>query len=103
MTDVSLLPGAFHHRWDWQLSAACRGADSSLFFHPPDERGDARTEREERAKRVCFRCPVRQACLRHSLEAREQFGVWGGLGEEERRALIAAARRERGSACRPAA
>ncbi|MEU9015601.1 WhiB family transcriptional regulator [Streptomyces sp. NPDC048479] len=94
MTDVSRLPGALHHHWDWQLHAACRGADSSLFFHPPNERGDARAVREEHAKRICVRCPVRSACLRHSLETREKFGVWGGMGEEERRALLGPAHRE---------
>lgn len=88
MTDVSRLPGALNQHWDWQMRASCRDVDSSLFFHPPNERGDARAVREEHAKRVCVPCPVRSACLRHSLETREQFGVWGGLGEEERRALL---------------
>ncbi|MGW2559513.1 WhiB family transcriptional regulator [Streptomyces sp. NPDC001514] len=95
MTDVSRLPGAFHQHWDWQLRAACRGAESSLFFHPPNERGEERDEREKMAKRICRRCPVRRACLRHSLETREQFGVWGGLGEEERRAVLGPVRRRR--------
>ncbi|MCZ7461815.1 WhiB family transcriptional regulator [Streptomyces sp. WMMC940] len=95
MTDVSRLPGAANHHWDWQLRAACRGADSSLFFHPPNERGDARDEREKKAKRVCGRCPVRRSCLRHALETRERFGVWGGLGERELRTLLGPARGER--------
>ncbi|MFD4717290.1 WhiB family transcriptional regulator [Streptomyces sp. NPDC058423] len=95
MTDVSRLPGAAHHHWDWQLRAACRGADSSLFFHPTNERGEAREERERKAKRVCGRCPVRTACLRHALETRERFGVWGGLGEHELRTLLGPARGER--------
>ncbi|MFD7444865.1 WhiB family transcriptional regulator [Streptomyces sp. NPDC059909] len=100
MTDTSRLPGAFHHHWDWQLRAACRGVDSSLFFPPPDERGDARAERERKAKRVCRRCPVRAECLRHALKARERFGVWGGLGEQERLAMLGRARRERHAASR---
>ena len=28
--------------WDWQLRAACRGSDGSVFYHPNNERGDAR-------------------------------------------------------------
>ncbi|MEV6394603.1 WhiB family transcriptional regulator [Streptomyces sp. NPDC051907] len=95
MTDVSRSPRAIQHDWEWQLRAACRGADSGLFFHPHDERGDARVEREREAKRVCDGCPVRRECLSHALEAREQFGVWGGLGEEERRALLGAASGDR--------
>jgi WhiB family redox-sensing transcriptional regulator len=39
------------------------------------------------AKEVCARCPVRVECLEHALTAREQFGIWGGLGERSRRKL----------------
>ncbi|MEV0965618.1 MULTISPECIES: WhiB family transcriptional regulator [unclassified Streptomyces] len=95
MTDVSRLPGTAPHHWEWQLRAACRGTDGSLFFHPANERGKARDEREKKAKRVCGGCPVRRACLRHALETRERFGVWGGLGEQELRALLGPARDER--------
>ncbi|MEV4918214.1 WhiB family transcriptional regulator [Streptomyces tirandamycinicus] len=101
MTDVSRLPGAAPHHWEWQLRAACRGTDSSLFFHPADERGKARHEREEKAKRVCGGCPVRAACLRHALETRERFGVWGGLGEQELRALAGPARGRPAEQCGP--
>lgn len=96
MTDASTLPGAFHQHGDWQLHAACRDFDSSLFFHPSNERGDAWAEREKEAKRICGRCPVRSACLRYALDAREQFGVWGGLGEKERRAILGLAGDDRG-------
>ena len=41
MADFSRLPGPNADLWDWQLSAACRGVDSSLFFHPEGERGAA--------------------------------------------------------------
>lgn len=34
MADFSRLPGPNADLWDWQLLAACRGVDSSLFFHP---------------------------------------------------------------------
>ncbi len=84
MTTISRLPGAFDHHWNWQLHAACRGLDSSVFFHPAGERGDAHDEREAKAKRICGDCPVREACLSYAMEAREQYGVWGGLTENER-------------------
>ncbi|MGV9271429.1 WhiB family transcriptional regulator [Kitasatospora sp. NPDC003701] len=92
MSDISRLPGASDHHWNWQLGAACRGADTSLFFHPSGERGKAHDEREEDAKRVCQGCPVRRQCLRHALEVREPYGVWGGLTETERAALLGPAR-----------
>ncbi|MEJ8645170.1 WhiB family transcriptional regulator [Streptomyces sp. MS1.HAVA.3] len=37
---------------------------------------------------MCAGCPVRRACLDHALRTREPFGVWGGLTEEERHALL---------------
>jgi len=36
---------------------------------------------------VCNRCPVIDACLRFALENGMTAGVWGGLTEDERRAL----------------
>lgn len=41
----------------------------------------------ELAKSVCRRCPVQSECLARALETGEQFGVWGGMSEEERRQL----------------
>ncbi|MFD9127112.1 WhiB family transcriptional regulator [Kitasatospora sp. NPDC059571] len=93
MTDTARLPGAAGHAWQWQLRAACREADDDLFYHPPGERGAAHDAREARAKRVCARCPVREPCLAFSLRTREAYGVWGGLTEDERHAVLGPARR----------
>ena len=76
MADFSRLPGPNADLWDWQLLAACRGVDSSLFFHPEGERGAARSARETSAKEVCMRCPVRAECAAHALAVREPYGVW---------------------------
>ncbi|NBM19193.1 WhiB family transcriptional regulator [Streptomyces sp. GC420] len=92
MADFSRLPGPNADLWDWQLLAACRGVDSSLFFHPEGERGAARTARETSAKEVCMRCPVRAECAAHALAVREPYGVWGGLTEDEREELMGRAR-----------
>ena len=92
MTDISRLPGAFEHHWAWQLRAACRDEDSSLFFHPAGERGAVHDEREAIAKQICSRCPVRRECALHALNARERYGVWGGLTEDERHELARPAR-----------
>ncbi|MGP4089464.1 WhiB family transcriptional regulator [Streptomyces sp. KR55] len=88
MADFSRLPGPNADLWDWQLGAACRGVDSSIFFHPEGERGVARSARENSAKEVCMRCPVRVECAAHALTVREPYGVWGGLTEGEREELI---------------
>lgn len=39
------------------------------------------------ARRICATCPVRMDCLRHALESKEEFGIWGGAGEATRRFL----------------
>ncbi|WP_035839858.1 WhiB family transcriptional regulator [Kitasatospora azatica] len=95
MTNTSRLSCAVDHYWDWQLRAACRSSDSSLFFHPLGERGEAHDNREQAAKQVCARCPVRDACLSHALRVREPYGVWGGLNEEERAELLRPGRAHR--------
>ena len=87
MADVSRLPGPNADFWDWQLQGSCRGEDPSMFFHPEGERGAAREDRIQRAKAVCGGCPVLTECRTHALAAREPYGIWGGLSEEEREAL----------------
>lgn len=47
-----------------------------------------------RAKPLCQRCPVQQACLAYALDHGEEFGVWGGLTSRERRALLKHQREE---------
>ena len=72
----------------WQSRAACRGPLASVFFPPSTpERTDVRIEREQRAKAICARCPVRQACLDFAVSPREAHGIWGGLTEVERHSL----------------
>ncbi|MFF7339979.1 WhiB family transcriptional regulator [Streptomyces sp. NPDC008163] len=70
---------------NWRMHAACRDADPDLFF-PIGSTGPALVQVEE-AKAVCRHCPVQQECLRWALENNQDAGVWGGLGENERRAL----------------
>ena len=47
-------------------------------------------ERTEAAKTVCAGCPVRLKCADCAIRAREPYGVWGGLTEEEREVIYAA-------------
>lgn len=79
--------------WEWQERAACAEGDARLFFHPTGERGEMFTERERAAKRVCAQCPVLAECRNYALATRESYGVWGGLGENERAALLRRRRR----------
>jgi WhiB family redox-sensing transcriptional regulator len=70
---------------DWRNIAACREADPELFF-PIGNSGPALLQIEE-AKQVCRRCSVLDECLRWAIDSGQDAGVWGGLSEDERRAL----------------
>lgn len=74
----------------WQQKAACRGPHATAFFPPThSERKEEKAEREDRAKGICQTCPVRLPCLEYALRIREPHGIWGGLNETERKALLA--------------
>ena len=65
---------------DWTTSAACRASDPDALF----VQGAA----QNRAKTICLACPVRTECVADALDNRIEVGVWGGMTERERRALL---------------
>lgn len=77
---------------DWRDRAVCRDYDPELFF-PVGTTGPALLQIAE-AKAVCATCPVAAQCLAWAMDAgpMAEFGVWGGLSEDERRALRRAER-----------
>jgi WhiB family redox-sensing transcriptional regulator len=79
----------------WFDDAACRDADTTVFFPASDAAAEA-------AKAICAACPVREECLEFALATRPSDGVWGGLTPIERHRLIRrrqkAARKARGAA-----
>jgi WhiB family redox-sensing transcriptional regulator len=88
---MAFRPGTVFDTWTsgWQLRAACRGEDSSYFFAPSYfEKRREKDAREAVAKAICRICPVLDECLEYSLDVREGHGIWGGLNEMERRALL---------------
>jgi transcription factor whiB len=64
----------------WAVRAACADVDPDQLFGKGAEQRDIRP--------VCFSCPVRMECLAEALDSDSSFGVWGGLTERERRALL---------------
>lgn len=79
----------------WRRAAACRDMDTELFF-PRGETG-APLVQTTGAKAVCGGCPVRTPCLEFAMATRQEYGIFGGLTEQERRTLArrrARARRE---------
>jgi WhiB family redox-sensing transcriptional regulator len=69
----------------WRDRAACLGENPELFF--PDGNTRPALLQLEQAKGVCRRCEVAQTCLEWAIESGQDTGVWGGVSEEERRAL----------------
>lgn len=64
----------------WTAFGAC------VDVAPDDLFVEGAAQRE--AREVCARCPVRTECLVDALDHRIDFGVWGGMTERERRALL---------------
>lgn len=95
MVSITSVAGIRVDSWQWQQHGACGGLDESHFFHPDNERGNQRERREAAAKRVCRGCPVVVQCREHALSVGEPYGVWGGLGEGERRAILGQRRQAR--------
>jgi WhiB family transcriptional regulator, redox-sensing transcriptional regulator len=78
------------HDEGWQTKAACRGPLGAIFFPPTSgERSSDRSGREAKAVEVCRTCAVAEPCLAYALRIREPHGVWGGLNEAQRKALLA--------------
>jgi WhiB family transcriptional regulator, redox-sensing transcriptional regulator len=67
---------------DWRAYAACKSEDPELFF--PVGQKDAQIEA---AKLICRRCIVIDDCLTFGISSGSDFGIWGGMTEEERREL----------------
>ncbi|WP_313904957.1 WhiB family transcriptional regulator [Streptomyces sp. IB201691-2A2] len=64
----------------WRDRGRCRVVDAEALF--------AEGVAQEHSKRVCAECPVVRECLAYALDERIKYGVWGGMTERERRALL---------------
>jgi WhiB family transcriptional regulator, redox-sensing transcriptional regulator len=78
---------------EWLRSAACVGEDPELFF-PVGTSGPALRD-VAAAKQVCSHCPVTGECLDWALAGAQEMswgtsGIWGGLSEKERDAMMRA-------------
>ncbi|AVO21663.1 WhiB family transcription factor [Mycobacterium phage MooMoo] len=65
---------------EWADRAVCQTTDPESFY---PEKGSSTKD----AKQVCAGCPVRVECLQWALDNNEEFGVWGGYSERERRKI----------------
>jgi len=67
---------------DWRDQAACRGADSHVFFPTSEDVGAINA-----AKEMCAACPVQETCLSYAVETNQTEGIWGGLTARQRRRI----------------
>jgi WhiB family redox-sensing transcriptional regulator len=79
---------------EWQDKAACSGMNRDWFFPEPD------VLPAPEAAAACRRCSVRDECLAWALETGQEFGIWGGLTEEQRRKISTTRSRVRCPDCR---
>ena len=84
MAVTSLRPTTWNSE-EWRDLGSCRTLDTALFF-PIGQTGEAEVK-IARAKKVCGACPVRQACLEFAITTNQEYGVWGGCSEDERRVI----------------
>ena len=67
-------------RGEWITQAACRQGDPDALF--------VRGAEQRKAAAICRRCPVLMECRADALDNKVEFGVWGGLTERQRRAVL---------------
>jgi WhiB family redox-sensing transcriptional regulator len=70
--------------WDeqWRTKALCNQGQ-------PKDSMYVRGAAQNQAKQACRGCPVRTECLAEALDNQIEWGVWGGMTERERRAVLA--------------
>ena len=66
---------------NWPSEARCKQGPKDALF--------VRGAQQHQAKQACLACPVRTECLAEALDNEIEWGVWGGMTERERRALLA--------------
>jgi WhiB family redox-sensing transcriptional regulator len=67
-------------RAEWVSKALCLSTDPDALF--------VRGKAQNKAAAICRHCPVVAECLAEALDNQVEFGVWGGMTERQRRALL---------------
>lgn len=73
------VPDTYTRPSDWLTKAPCKAEPDAMFA--------TSTAGIVAAKDICRSCSVIESCLQWALDTGTDYGVWGGLSEQERRAL----------------
>jgi WhiB family redox-sensing transcriptional regulator len=65
----------------WQLQANCDETNTELFFSKLESK-------VAKAKALCGSCVVADKCLQFALDTEIEFGIFGGVTADERKALV---------------
>lgn len=65
----------------WRKLGLCLVYPSVDFF-------DGSQINKRRCREICAECTVREQCLQFSLDNEEEFGIWGGLDDKERKVMM---------------
>lgn len=76
------------------IKAACAGMNRDIFFPEYTFLTDPA------AIAACSRCEVKDECLQWAITTDQEFGIWGGLDEEQRKAIDRTRSRARCPDCR---
>jgi WhiB family transcriptional regulator, redox-sensing transcriptional regulator len=79
-TNTPFIARAAQDSTDWVSKALCLSTDPDELF--------VRGKAQRKATAICRHCPVVVECLAEALDNAVEFGVWGGMTERQRRALL---------------
>lgn len=91
MTDIQKLYREFHRKVV-EIEPPCTQNPESFYpedFGSGDHARDTLYNNTVRAaikvaKSLCAECPIQRDCLEYAVEAKEEWGIWGGLTARER-------------------
>jgi WhiB family redox-sensing transcriptional regulator len=66
---------------DWMIKAACAGMNRDIFFPEYTFLTDPA------AIAACQRCEVKEQCRDWAFATDQEFGIWGGLNQDQRAAV----------------
>jgi WhiB family redox-sensing transcriptional regulator len=70
-------------RWQDRAACAAPGTNADAFFASERE-----PDLVEEARATCNRCPVRAKCLTEAYTEGDEWGIWGGTTNRERRRFL---------------